>query len=291
MDKEYDKVSVRLAHIIMKLNNGERFSAKELCDEFNVSVRTVQRDFERLEYLPIENENNCYFLSAHALGKLSYKDIQNFAYLSGIDSLYPSLDSAFLNDILNTKFKKFYSVKSGGFVDIKDKKELFEELSGAIIRNSSVSFTYKDKGRVVNPYRLINTDGVWYLLADENEVLKTFTFSKIKDLLIDYESQFEPKEEFLAQLDESKTKWVSDEFIDVVLEVDNKAKKYFFRKETLSNVKLIEEGENSFRVSAKVSYEDEIINFVKYWIPYVKIISPLYLDEKLKEVLMEYLNR
>lgn len=67
-----------------KLNNGERFTAEELAEEFNVNVRTIQRDLkDRLFYIPLKNEQNYYFLPSHALGKLSYKDIQNFAHLSG----------------------------------------------------------------------------------------------------------------------------------------------------------------------------------------------------------------
>ena len=77
MEKEHDKIGTRLELIITKLNNGERFTAEELADEFNVNVRTIQRDLnKRLSYIPLQKEQNYYFLSPHALGKLSYKDIQ-----------------------------------------------------------------------------------------------------------------------------------------------------------------------------------------------------------------------
>ena len=42
MEKEHDKIGIRLGLIITKLNNGERFTAEELADEFNVNVRTIQ---------------------------------------------------------------------------------------------------------------------------------------------------------------------------------------------------------------------------------------------------------
>ncbi len=53
MQKNYDKLSQRLACIVMKLNNGERFTVKELAEEFNVNERTIQRDIkEKLSFLP-----------------------------------------------------------------------------------------------------------------------------------------------------------------------------------------------------------------------------------------------
>ncbi|EAJ5955086.1 transcriptional regulator, partial [Campylobacter jejuni] len=39
--------------------------------------------------MPIQKENGKYFLESFTLGKLSFKDIQNFAILSGIQELYP----------------------------------------------------------------------------------------------------------------------------------------------------------------------------------------------------------
>ncbi len=54
MEKEHDKIGTRLGLIITKLNNGERFTAEELANEFNVNVRTIQRDLnERLSDIPI----------------------------------------------------------------------------------------------------------------------------------------------------------------------------------------------------------------------------------------------
>lgn len=291
MEKEHDKIGTRLGLIITKLNNGERFTAEELADEFNVNVRTIQRDInERLSYIPLQKEQNYYFLSPHALGKLSYKDIQNFAQISGISELYPSLDHSFISDLLELKFNSLYMVKNSGFEDISDKKELFEQLSGAISRQSPIHFLYNEKQRSVNPYKLINNNGIWYLLADDNAELKTYTFSKIKQLKWDFKIHFSPKKEFLNQIEKNDVNWISKDFIEVTLEIDIKAKEYFFRKETLTNKRIIEENENHIIVSTNIAYDDEIIHLVKYWIPYIKIKSPQYLQEKLSKILNEYLQ-
>ena len=45
---DYDKTLLRIMTILTKLNDGERLSVKELAEEFNVSTRTIQRDFQLL---------------------------------------------------------------------------------------------------------------------------------------------------------------------------------------------------------------------------------------------------
>ena len=288
----HDKIATRLVQILVKLNNGERFTVEELSSEFNVTVRTIQRDLnERLSFIPIIKENNHYFMESYALGKLNFKDIKNFAVISGIKSLYPMLDDGFISDILNIKLNNAYLIKNQGFENISHRQDWFNRISAAIIKSSPIEFTYKEKKRVVNPYKLINNQGVWYLLADENEQLKSFTFSKIKQFSWSNESKvFTPKKEFLDKISQNDTNWFSQELIEVVLEINNTAKEYFFRKDTLPNKQILEQKENYFTVSTKVSYDDEILRVVKYWMPYIKIVSPLYLREKFNNILEDYLK-
>jgi predicted DNA-binding transcriptional regulator YafY len=51
----------RLVNILSKLNDGDLLSTKELAEEFNVSIRTIQRDFnERLISFPIEKSGHSW---------------------------------------------------------------------------------------------------------------------------------------------------------------------------------------------------------------------------------------
>ncbi len=290
MKKSHDKIAIRLASILTKLNSGERFTTIELAKEFNVTERTIQRDIkERLLYIPLEKNGNYYSLASYALGKLTFEDIKNFATLSGIKSLYPSLSNEFLTDILNKKLNQSYLIKNQGFENISDKEELFEILSAAIVKNSSISFFYSKKERKVNPYKLINNNGIWYLLADESNELKTFTFSKITNFKWKDETKsFKPKKKYLEQIEKNESIWFTDR-IEVILQIDNEAKEYFERKNNLANKKIVEQNEKYLIVSTKVSYDDEILKIVKYWLPYIKILEPKYLKEKLQNVLKEYI--
>ena len=94
----------------------------------------------------------------------------------------------------------------------------------------------------------------------------------------------------LNQIEKNETNWFSKDLIEVILEINIEAKEYFFRKGTLSNMKILEENENHIVVSTNIYFQNEIINLVKYWIPCIKIKSPKYLQEKLSEILNEYLQ-
>ena len=287
---EHDKLSVRLSQILTKLNNGERFTLEDLAIEFNVGIRTIIRDIrERLNYLPLKKEGKYYFLEEYALGKLNFNDIKNFASISGIKSLYPSLTNQFLVEILDDRINKTYIVKNNGFEQIENKKDEFEKLSNAIINYQTVEFLYKEKQKKVKPYKLINSNGIWYLCANDDDKIKTYSLSKIENLKTTNET-FKQNPQFLKQIEKDEINWFSNETKEVILKIDNKSKEYFLRKKVLSNMKMLEENEEYFVVSTKIAFDDEILNLVKYWIPYIQIVSPDCLAEKLNEILNNYLS-
>ncbi|ASM37009.1 helix-turn-helix transcriptional regulator [Campylobacter sputorum] len=287
MPKDHDKVATRLAQIIMKLNDGARLSVAELAEEFNVSIKTIQRDFKRLAILPIQKEKDKYFLADYALGKLSFKDIKNFAILSGIMSLFPKLDESFIADLLNAKLNQAYLIKNQGFAAVSS--DIFNEISAAIVRNWLITCRYNDKLRELKPYKLINNNAVWYLLADDNGKLKNFTLEKIKELKLT-EKSFIPNPDFNAQILQNNTNWFSQDSFEVVLEIKSEALEYFKRKEILPNYKIIDESKTAITISTIVAYDDEALRVVKYWLPFINIISPQSLKVKFDELLREYLR-
>lgn len=288
--EEHDKLATRLTQILTKFNNGERFTLEELAQDFDVSLRTVERDLkERFTYLPIKKDGKYYSLEEYALGKLSLEDIKNFAALSGIKSLYQDLTNEFLVEILENKINKTFLVKNSGFEDIENKKDYFKKLSLAIQNLQIVTFKYKEKDKKLQPYKLINTNGVWYLCAKDKDKIKTYTLSKIENLNITNEI-FKQDLELLKRIEKDEKNWFSKEQKEVKLEILNSAKEYFLRKKVLASFKIIEENEDSFIISTNISFDDEIINLVKYWIPYIKIISPIELKDRLDDVLKSYLS-
>jgi len=291
MGEKTDKLTTRMISIITQLNSGKRLTPKELAEEFSVSQRLIQKDLnERLsQFLPIVKKDGKYFLEDFLIGKLDYDDIKTFAILSGIEKLYPSLDPTFLSDILNKKINNACMVKGACYEDISSKQEMFDTLRLAITLQSQISCKYRDKSRYINPYKLINIHDIWYLIGEENGQLKNYTFTKIENL-IKTDKKFQPKTEFLEIINKNDADWVSQTRIKVILAIDAKVKEYFLRRDLLPNQTILQDTHEKLIVQTRVSYEDEILRIVRYWIPHIKIIEPIELEEKLHYQLDAYIK-
>jgi len=289
MKSNHEKVSSRLATILMWLNEGKKFSIDELIEEFGVSKRTIQRDlFERFSFLPLKKENGYYFLEEFYLGKFSFDDIKNFSILSGIKELYPTLSEEFLKKILDNNAQT-YMIKGNYFENISHKTPEFEKLSKAIEDKKIIKFIYNDKERVVKPYKLVNSRLIWYLMAKE-EKLKTFTFSKIHFLQVSDET-FEVDKKILEEIENSDDIFFSKDKKEIILHINKKIAPYFKRRKLVPYQEIIKETADSILVSTKISYDEMILKIVRYWLPNIKIISPAYLQEKLENSLREYLKQ
>ena len=283
-----DNLSIRLTQILIKLNSGESLSLDELAIEFNVSKRTIQRDInEKFIFLPLIRENGYIRIEEYALGKLNFNDLKNFAILSGIKHLYPSLDDEFVVDLLNSKLNSTYLIKGYDYENLQDKKEDFNIINIGIVKLYQITFIYNNKQRVINPYNLVNTSGTWYVVGDEDGTLKTYTFSKISNLK-GTEISFIINDEFVQTIKQNQATWFSQTKIEVTLQVNNKVVEYFDKKQLLPNQKIIEKNKDYYIITTEVSYDEEILRIIRYWIPHIKIIEPVYLRDKLKEQLACY---
>lgn len=305
----YDTKTMRIVRIFHALVNGEHISMKECAKEFNVDLRTIQRDInQRLGFLPIQRdkEGKC-FLQAESLGKLGFKDIREFARVSGIWGLFPSLDDKFIGDLLHIPLPDYwdnaskdpappksqpspFAIKNQGFQDISAHKDIFMLLARAILKQHAISFSYKSTPRQVNPYRLLNNNGIWYLLADDKGVLKHFTFTHIKQLQL-CEARFTPSPEIESIVEKSSAKWVNPHTKSAALQIQNTAKEYFLRKAFISNIRLDSQDSTHFYITCEYSYDDEILNLAKMFLPYIKILEPAHLQEQLNQILQEYLSQ
>ena len=210
-DSIHERLADRLANILTKLNMGYQLSIKELASEFGVSTRTISRDFDRINtYLPLlqDNENKKFYLDLNYLGKIAPKDIRNFAQLSGISHLYPSLDMSFLRELLDSRAHQIYSAKGYSFEDASQFKELFKVLGKAIQEQRQIGFLYKGESRLVQPYRLIHHHGSWYLAAVRKDQLRTYRISHIQLMHATHEyPQFIPDQDIVKVVEDDDSIW------------------------------------------------------------------------------------
>ena len=141
----------------------------------------------------------------------------------------------------------------------------------------------------MKPYKLSHIKGIWYVIADENGVLKNFALNKIKDLVI-LNKRFYPKTAFLAQITQNHNLWHSQSLKTAIIRIDIKAKYYFLRKSLPPNINLIGYDESKILIRFSYAFDDEVFNFLKLWIPYATIKEPKDLQKKFNERLREYVR-
>lgn len=288
--KEHDKTAFRLSSILIKLNEGEHPSIDELAKEYNVHKRTIQRDInERLAYLPIQKENNRISLDPAYLGKLSTDEIRSFAALSGVKSLFPTLDNIFLRRIFDDTLRSTYLVKGHNYENLSGKENVFKRIEEAIIDHKKMTFWYKSTQRTVEPYRLINQKGIWYLAAVEDK-LKSFSVTKIFEPFITGET-FIPDPAITESIEQSDTQWIGMETKEAVFQIDSQVATYFQRRNLIPDQKIEKELEDGgVIVSGRFSNDIEVLNIVGYWLPHIRILSPRSLHDSFCVRLKNYIS-
>ncbi|MCX7107652.1 MAG: WYL domain-containing protein [Methylococcales bacterium] len=296
-NNHHDTLVYRLAQMLVKLNQGEKLEPNALAEEFGVNLRTIQRDLnERFAYLPLEKIEGRYQLDPTFLGKISIKDIHRFAGLAGVKGLFPSLANDFLRDIFDSRVQSALLVKGHHYENIGDKGGLFKDLEKAIIAHRQVSFSYlKAEGlktyQSLSPYKLVNHKGIWYLVAQDGEKLKSFSITKLSNLET-LDSFFVWDANIDNQLAEDDGIWLSDAKQEVVLKVRAEVAGYFKRRKLIANQVIEKELEDGgLIISAKIGHPNQILPIVRYWIPHIRIISPEELQVEIDKGLNEYLGR
>ena len=292
----HERLAERLASILIKLNNGQKLNAKLLAQEFSVSPRTIVRDFDRLSiHLPLvhDQQSKLYYLKQHDSGRIRAQDVQSFAELSGIGSLFPSLELPFLRELFGQQAHKTYMAKGYSFEDATQFLKLFQYFSKAIQAQREVEFLYRNEYRQVKPYRLIHHFGSWYLAAVDNEQLKAYRLGRIQ--LIEPQNellQFEQSSEILEQLEQEQSIWFGKEKQEVHLLIDAEVASFFKFKKQFPKQTILKEMENgNLYLSISITHPMQLLPFVRYWMPYVQILAPEHLKQKLFSDLKAYMQQ
>lgn len=169
---EHDTLAQRLGVILTKLNHGQRLVISELAHEFNVSPRTIQRDLNvRLAYLPLEREGQTYWLDPSYFGRASTPAILRLCEQVGAKALFPDDHDALLKQWLNPNGSPVF-VLSGFQLDEDDSHhQWLKPLAKAISQQLKVRLTWvgEQAEQEIEPYRLVNKRGRWYLAGVSTE--------------------------------------------------------------------------------------------------------------------------
>lgn len=205
----------RLLAIVVLLISKKQVQAAELAELFEVSVRTIYRDIDTINRagIPIVTSQGSGggigIMETYRLEREWLKEEELFVIASALQSV-SSMYGSISHSTAYQKIKHLIPEQSAGafkqqtekwFIDMtawghtEDHKALRENISAAIDRLSTISFTYTNANgetllREAEPYTLVCKAGHWYLYAYclvRND-FRFFKLNRMKDQVILHQS-------------------------------------------------------------------------------------------------------
>jgi predicted DNA-binding transcriptional regulator YafY len=298
---DYDKILTRLTFILSKLNDGESLSVKALAEEFNTSDRTIQRDFnERLVSFPIYQENKKWKMR-DGFRVEKTKSLEDEIVLDIIEKITEGIGGKFatkshqlLSKIKNQDYNPIYAKLN--IEDITDKFGEIQVIENAIKEKTEIECSYDDERHDVykttlQPLKIANYEGFWYLIALRKETLQKYYLKNVSNVKAT-QTKFIADAKLESVLENSISIWFQKDVepFEVKIYADKVAAKYFQRRPlpTQSVETLSQDGSMEFVV--KVTHEMEILPIIKYWLPYLRVIEPQWVQDMIDEDLKGYLQ-
>jgi predicted DNA-binding transcriptional regulator YafY len=305
-NKNYDKKIFRLVSILNKLNGGGKVRSSQLAEEFNVSIRSVQRDLDLLNLtgFPLDTpEKGIYsFMPGFSLRKLmlTNEEASLLTFFHEIaDSLGKNFSESFrslVSKVLAKEEDSPFYVKLPEVQGPMKNLPFMKELEQAIDNAHKISIKYEGpKGIETHklcPLKLINFEGFWYLLAmpDGKREFRKFRSEKIKGLEMLNEN-FDPPRNVKSVLDRSVNIWFTEHPGEkILLEIDKDAAHYFKKKVYFPDQRIVKEKKDGSLILETHANFNEVIRTIVHWIPDIQVIKPKELDTRIRELLGAYLK-
>jgi len=294
----------RVLEILNRLNSGEKLCVSRLLDEYEVSERTIQRDFKIIievfdDFLIKDGE--CY----RGYKKVLLDELlqgSDLMMLSNIVNIFdiannPSLISNHTKQLIKNS-NDIYLFKSNPIEKVKN-KSTFKILEHAIKFKKESKIIYHgryipNQKLTIQPYKIVFYINNFYLLAknitDNN--IRRFRISNIEYIEVTNKVFYKDKEiEYF--INSCQTLFADDSSRDVKVKliIPKVRAKYFFYKQYLPSQKITKQLDNgNIEVEYQLNNIYEVEHLILKWMPEVTILEPLALKELIRERLLEKLE-
>lgn len=178
----------------------------------------------------------------------------------------------------------------------------FIELKTAIKNDNLIEFKYsgydKEETYIVEPYKFIIFDGLWYLYGKDTEEIdkspyKTWRYKYIHDLQIELRESFRHQvpddiiEKYLAKIHSPHSTRGNE--LHIKIKIHPKILKSFNPRVHLPGY-IKDRDNDKYTFSAIVSNIKDIDPEIKSWLPYITVLEPLEYKQQLKKELEKYLE-
>ncbi|MGL6465970.1 WYL domain-containing protein [Aeromonas hydrophila] len=217
---EHNKIAQHLGMLLTRQYSSEKLHLSNLATEYNVTVRTLQRDFnQRLSYLPIEHRNQQYWLDPEFLNHKNNRKLRKLAEQLGITDLFPRASEHRLGQLLDRCNPSFFSIKGFDAQSTDSLSHQLPVLEHALTHHQQCWLITKDQRKqLFSPYQLVNYKGTWHLVGVSEGRLHAYPLSSIA--LVELSQQTFTRDALIArQIDTDPTLWRSG-MIEVLLKAN-----------------------------------------------------------------------
>ncbi len=292
----------RTLEIIERLNNSKVLCVSYLAQEYEVSERTIRRDFEVIKDIYgnfVTKEGECYkayekLLLNKVLNSTDLMTLANIVNLFGMtqkDSQISDETKALVKESLTV-----YDFKTRPFEEVRN-YEIVKKLEHAIKFNKEIKIEYQTERAITQacfqPYKISFLNENFYLVGINcsKGVFEYRRVTMIKSVEFT-KKEFFLKHDVVSFIDKLQTPWgvFGKDEIKVRLRANVKIRRYFYKKKYLPSQKITNEFENGdIEVTYVVTNLREIEDIIIKWLPQISILSPQNLNKMIKRSLAKKL--
>jgi len=290
----HERLASRIALILLQLFESGSVSRRELASRFNVSERTIYRDLNRMGAFVTCSQDGIYRISALKEAEDKLPSLTSLSEKTGLGELLPLSGENSLRHLLTAieyNRIKILPLPSEP-LNSDQQKRIFSTLEKAIKERQVCIIQYKGKSRKVHPYRLMNLKGVWYLAATDAELMiKAWQVSAIEWLDVK-KTTFDTDSDIHNYLDSEDDSWFSMIKMEVTVEVLPDIARYFERRNILPQQKIISKTpDGKLIVTTRIAHRDQLFSTLRFWLPNVRIVSPVAEASAFVAQLSQYISR
>lgn len=300
----------RLLSILLIISNRGKVTGKELAEHFEVSLRTIYRDIEKIGEagIPIASTGGVgggfYIMDNYNLDKLFLNKgefntlmsvMNSLSFMFGKNEKFNDIVLKFENshDIGKTNNERF-SINMSHFSMENELKEYLYMMNKAIEESRLLIFDYINRNmeyseRIIEPIQISYSSGQWYVTAfcRTRGDFRRFKLVRIRNIRIG--EYFLKREVSNEELDRIFNEGYVKRSIRVKLKFTDKIgeqlSEYFGRE----NIKKT--NDNSYMVEESFPYEEGLIKFILGFGKECEVIEPDYLRKETKEYLHDVMAK
>lgn len=292
----------RLFGIIYYILNHKKATTSELSDLFEVSVRTINRDINKLSslgipiYTEVGRHGGVYLLDSFVLDKALLSEEEKRATLLALKSISSMDPKIFTNpytklqSLFQEEFDSWLEVDFSSWYQPLNSDSKFEKLKNSIFNRRQLEFTYMgvnspNQKRKCNPHKLIYKSQSWYLQAFcvERRDFRYFKISRMHSLKVLNESFT------VRAIPKTPKMSLNEKNISMQLKF---SKEVFYRVyDEFNHDDIINESDESILIETILPEADWLINYLLSFGSYLKVLSPRRIQNEIrKETTLIYEN-